>query len=135
MVCGGEPMAIGDGWPRSWTAPATGRYRVALRYENDLGTIETGVTAAVKFLVAHCGGDAVQRVPIVMPHSVGEQSSTYGVITAKAGAVCRFDMEQGFNMSGLRHFAHYTGGKGGSEGPLNEARIGDLLIMPTTGTP
>ena len=135
LVCGGEPVAIGDGWPRAWTAPATGRYRVALRYENDHGTIETGVTAAVKFLVAHCGGDAAQRVPIVMPHSVGEQSSTYGVITAKAGAVCRFELEQGFNMSDLKHFAHYTGGKGGSEGPLNDARIGDLLITPSIGTP
>lgn len=134
-VCGGEPMVLGDSWPRSWTAPASGRYRVALRYENNHGTIETGVTAAVKFLVAHCGKDAPQRVPIVMPHSVGEQLSTYGVISAKAGAVCRFELQQGFNMSDLRHFAHYTGGKGGTEGPLNDARIGDLVITPTTSVP
>jgi hypothetical protein len=134
-VCGGEPMVLGDSWPRSWTAPASGRYRVALRYENNHGTIETGVTAAVKFLVAHCGNDAPQRVPIVMPHSVGEQLSTYGVISAKAGAVCRFELQQGFNMSDLRHFAHYTGGKGGTEGPLNDARIGDLVITPTTSVP
>lgn len=135
MVCGSEPVAIGDGWPRSWTAPASGRYRVMLRYENNHGSIQTGVTAAVKFLVAHCGDGAPQRVPIVMPHSVGEQASTYGVIATKAGAVCRFELEQGFNMSDLSHFAHYTGGKGGSEGPLNEARIGDLIITPTTGAP
>ena len=40
-------------------------------------------------------------------------------------------------MSFLRHFAHYTGGKGGIEGPLNEARVGDLLIAPlaTGATP
>lgn len=134
-VCGGEPVALGDSWPRSWTAPTSGRYRVALRYENNHGSIQTGVTAAVKFLVAHCGNDAPQRVPIVMPHSVGEQLSTYGVITAKAGVACRFELEQGFNMSDLGHFAHYTGGKGGIEGPLNDARIGDLIITPTTGTP
>ena len=135
MICGGEPVAIGDGWPRSWTAPTSGGYRITLRYENNHGPITTGVTAAVKMLVAHCGDTMPQRVPIVMPHSVGEQSSTYGVITAKAGAVCRFELEQGFNMSDLSHFAHYTGGKGGSEGPLNDARIGDLIIMPAAGAP
>lgn len=134
-VCGGEPVAIGDSWPRAWTAPATGRYRVWLRYENNHGSIETGVTAAVKMLVMQCGKDAPQRVPIVMPHSVGEQSSSYAVVTAKAGAPCRFELQQGFNMSDLSHFAHYTGGKGGIDGPLNDARIGDLIISPATGTP
>jgi hypothetical protein len=134
-VCGGEPVVLGDSWPRSWVVPASGRYRVALRYENDHGSIETGVTAAVKFLVAHCGSDAPQRVPIVMPHSVGEQLSTYGVINAKAGATCRFELAQGFNMSDLGHFAHFTGGKGGIEGPLNDVRVGDLIITPTTGAP
>ncbi|RUL70204.1 MGH1-like glycoside hydrolase domain-containing protein [Dyella choica] len=133
-VCGGEPAAIDDSWPRAWTAPATGRYRVWLRYENNHGPINTGVTAAVKVLLAHCGNEAPQRVPMVMPHSMGEQSSSQGVITAKAGAACRFELEQGFNMSDLSHFAHYTGGKGGSKGPLNDARIGDLIITPATGT-
>jgi hypothetical protein len=70
-----------------------------------------------------------------MPHSVGEQVSTYGIVTVKAGAQCRFELQQGFNMSDLSHFAHYTGGKGGIDGPLNDARIGDLLIAPTAGTP
>ena len=134
-VCGGEPMAVGDSWPRAWTAPATGRYRVWLRYENNHGSIETGVTAAVKMLVMQCGNEAPQRVPIVMPHSVGEQSSTYGVVAAKAGVACRFELQQGFNMSDLSHFAHFTGGKGGIEGPLNDARISDLIISPATGTP
>jgi len=134
-VCGGDPMVVGDSWPRAWTAPATGRYRVWLRYENNHGSIETGVTAAVKMLNVQCGKDAPQRVPIVMPHSVGEQSSTYAVISAKAGAACRFELQQGFNMSDLSHFAHYTGGKGGVDGPLNDARVGDLIISPATGTP
>ena len=134
-VCGGDPVAVEDSWPRAWTAPATGRYRVWLRYENNHGTIETGVTAAVKMLVARCGNEPPQRLPIVMPHSIGEQASSYGVIAAKAGAACHFELQQGFNMSDLSHFAHFTGGKGGSEGPLNDARIGDLVITPATGTP
>lgn len=134
-VCAGEPTYLGDAWPRQWTPPASGRYRVALRYENNHGPISTGVTAAVKMLVMQCDGSAPQRVPIVMPHSVGEQLSTDATVTAKAGVACRFDLQHGFNMSDLSHFAHFTGGKGGSDGPLNDARVGDLLITPAAATP
>lgn len=134
-VCAGEPIAVVGGWPRSWIAPGAGRYRVALRYENNHGTIQTGVTAGVDMLVMDCGDGASQRVPIVMPHSVGEQLSTYGIVKAKAGAHCTFALQQGFNMSDLSHFAHYTGGKGGVDGPLNDARIGDLLVAPSAGMP
>jgi hypothetical protein len=63
------------------------------------------------------------------------QPSTDVTFDAPAAAPCRFSIRPGFNMSFLRHFAHYTGGQGGIEGPLNEARIGDLLIAPLgTGT-
>jgi hypothetical protein len=134
-VCAGEPAQLSDGWPKAWTAPVSGRYRVTLNYENNHGPINTGVTAAVKMLVMHCGNHASQRVPIVMPHSVGEQQSTYGIVTVKAGATCSFALEQGFNMSDLSHFAHFTGGKGGSDGPLNDARVSDLLIAPAAGAP
>jgi hypothetical protein len=135
IVCGGDPVELDDSWPRSWKAPDAGRYRVTLRYENNHGPVNTGVTAAVKMLVMDCDGGGQQRVPIVMPHSVGDQQSTYGIVTVKAGAQCRFDLQQGFNMSDLSHFAHYTSGKGGIEGPLNDARISDLLITPTARTP
>lgn len=135
IVCAGEPTRLVESWPRKWIVPTSGRYRVAISYANNHGPINTGVTAAVKMLVMHCDNSAPQRVPIVMPHSVGEQLSTYGIVMVKAGATCRFELEQGFNMSDLSHFAHFTGGKGGSDGPLNDARIGDLLISPTAGTP
>jgi hypothetical protein len=135
IVCAGDPTEIGGDWPRLWTVPTTGRYRVSLRYENNHGPINTGVTAAVKMLVMHCDGNPSQRIPIVMPHSVGDQLSTYGIVTVKAGAKCSFTMQQGFNMSDLSQFAHYTGGKGGADGPLNDARVGDLLIAPTARTP
>jgi hypothetical protein len=135
IICAGDPTEVGDAWPRQWTAPAAGRYRVALRYENNHGPVNTGVTAAVKMLVMQCDGGIPQRVPIVMPHSLGQQLSTYGIVTVKAGARCRFDLQPGFNMSDLSHFAHYTGGKGGSDGALNDARIDELLIAPTARTP
>jgi len=129
-ACAGTMQRVGDAWPRRWTAPATGSYRVMLDYANPHGSIETGVTAAVKMLVVDCGDGAPQRVPLVMPHSVGRQLSTEASFHARAQAQCRFSLEDGFNMSYLSHNAHYTGGAGGSSGPLNDADIGELLIAP-----
>ena len=36
-------------------------------------------------------------------------------------------------MSDLANFVHYTGGAGGSVGPLNDAKIGALHIAPLAG--
>jgi hypothetical protein len=129
-TCIGDEMRVGGAWPREWTASATGDYRVALDYRNDHGPINTGITVAVKRLAIACTGAAMQRVPIVMPHSVGEQLSTTATFHADKGAHCTFAQEQGFNMSDLAHFAHYTGGAGGSSGPLNAADVGGLRIAP-----
>jgi len=129
-TCVGDASQVTGAWPRTWTAPSDGRFRVRFDYANDHGPINTGVTAAVKRLAIHCAGSPEQIVPIVMPHSVGRQSSTTGTFTAKAGARCTFTLQQGFNMSDLANFAHYTGGAGGSEGPLNDAEIGALHIAP-----
>ena len=66
----------------------------------------------------------------MLPHSVGEQHSTAAEFAAEAGAHCMFSMQPGFNMSDLANFAHYTGGAGGSGGPLNDAKVGALHILP-----
>ncbi|HET6913258.1 MAG TPA: Six-hairpin glycosidase-like protein [Rhodanobacteraceae bacterium] len=128
--CEGPVVEISGAWPRAWTAPAGGRYRLALEYRNDHGPINTGITAAVKRMTIRCLGSAPQTVPVVMPHSAGMQRSTTGSFTANAGARCTFQLGQGFNMSFLAHNAHYTGGAGGSSGPLNEADVGPLRIVP-----
>jgi hypothetical protein len=133
-TCVGPVQRLAGAWPRTWTAPASGRFQATLVYANDHGPINTGITAAVKNLVIACKGAPVQTRPLVMPHSVGMQPSTHVTFDASAGAPCAFSISQGFNMSFLRHFAHYTGGQGGIEGPLNEARMGDLLIAPLTRT-
>jgi hypothetical protein len=129
-TCNGPIMHVTGAWPRAWTAPVAGRFRVGLAYRNDHGPINTGVTAAVKRLSIRCAGSPEQIVPIVMPHSVGQQSSTTGTFAAKAGARCTFALEQGFNMSDLANFAHYTGGTGGSKGSLNDAKVDALHIAP-----
>jgi hypothetical protein len=133
MVCAGDQVRVAGGWPRTWKAPASGSYRVALDYENGHGPINTGITASVKMLVIRCDDAPDQRLPLVMPHSVAIQPSTWGRFEAHAGARCRFTLEDGFNMSYLARFAQYTGGSGGSSGPLNEARLHDLLIAPLAG--
>ncbi|MGN6191448.1 MAG: Six-hairpin glycosidase-like protein, partial [Rhodanobacteraceae bacterium] len=129
-TCPGDETQVIGAWPRTWTAPSTGRFRIGFDYANDHGPINTGVTAAVKRVVIRCAGSPEQTVPIVMPHSVGQQLSTTGTFIVKADARCTFTLQQGFNMSALANFAHYTGGAGGSEGPLNDARIGALHIAP-----
>jgi hypothetical protein len=111
-------------------APSAGRFRISADYTNTNGSIETGVTAAVYLATASCDGTAPQTMVLVMPHSEGRQQSTYGVFDARAGQHCTFALKPGFNMSYLSHFAHYTGGKGGIDGPMNEADIGDLWITP-----
>jgi hypothetical protein len=131
-TCVGPVQRLAGAWPRTWTAPASGRFQATLVYANDHGPINTGITAAVKNLVIACKGAPVQTRPLVMPHSVGMQPSTDVTFYASAGAHCTFSISQGFNMSFLRRFAHYTGGQGGIEGSLNEARIGDLLVTPLT---
>ena len=129
-TCVGDVTKVAGNWPRMWTAPATGNYRVSLNYANKHGPINTGVTAAVKMLLIRCDGSNEQHLPIVMPHSVGVQRSTWGRFAAKAGASCPFTLDDGFNMSYLTHFAHYTGGAGGSDGPLNQADVYELVIAP-----
>lgn len=132
-VCTGTQTTLGgaDAW--SWQAPAAGRYRVSLRYRNPNGPINTGVTAAVKRLALHCAGRPAQRRPVVMPHSAGEQDSTHAVFDLPAAGACTFALEEGFNMSGLEHFAHYTGGAGGRSGVLNAAGVTALQLVRIDG--
>ena len=127
-LCLGEAATIAGTWPRRWTAPHNGRYRALLHYDNPHGPINTGITAAVKRLSIRCGAQPEQLVPIVMPHSVGSKRSTSVVFSAKARQTCVIALQDGANMSDLRHFARYTGGEGGAKGALNAADIGALEI-------
>ena len=152
----GPAARVAGPWPRHWTAARGGGYVAWLDYSNSHGPINTGITAAVKRLAVRCTGGASQVLPVVMPQSEGWQASTTIHFDAAAGAACTFSLLQGFNMSDLAQFAHYTGppppappakadrkgaaGKraahrrpianGGATGPLNRARIGALRIAP-----
>src|SRR5262249_13687443 len=128
-VCFGETASIGGAWPRSWTAGSDGRYQVRLEFTNRHGPINTGITAAVKRLSVQCAGAPAQGAALVMPHSEIPQLSTAATFTVHAGQRCRFALDDGFNMSYLDGYANYTGGHGGSDGPINEADYRDLKIV------
>ncbi|HET8898391.1 MAG TPA: Six-hairpin glycosidase-like protein [Rhodanobacteraceae bacterium] len=127
-VCVGDVQAVAGTWPRHWQAPASGDYRVWLQYDNPHGPINTGITAAVNWLHIDCDDTPPQRMVLVLPHSAGTQASTRGHFHARAGSRCRFTLEPGFNMSQLANFAHYTGGAGGIDGVVNDARVKALMI-------
>lgn len=130
--CVGDEATVEGAWPRQWRAPATGRYALSVDFTNTHGPINTGITAAVKTLVVACEGQPVRSGPLVMPHGAAMQRSSPVVVEAKAGGACRVSLRDGFNMSYLSHNAHYTGGAGGVDGPLNAADIGALHVMPLT---
>jgi hypothetical protein len=129
MTCVGPQQRLTGTATWRWTATQPTRVRIRLRYDNPNGPINTGVTAAVKQLVAQCPGQPAQRATVVMPHSVGPQDSTAAEFDLPKGS-CRFMLEEGFNMSALAHFATYNGGKGGRDGVLNQAKVSALLIAP-----
>jgi len=128
--CVGDDASIAGEWPRTWRAPKPGRYAFSVDFTNTHGPINTGITAAVKTLVAQCGGAGEQSGTLVMPHGAAMQRSSAVVIEVPAGATCRFALRDGVNMSYLSHNAHYTGGVGGVDGPLNSADIGALHAVP-----
>ena len=128
-ICLGANSQLAGANDWRWTPPHAGFWRARLRYENPHGPINTGVTAAVKQLRIRCEGQAEQLLPVTMPHSVGPQDST--LVEFQAGnKPCHFTLEEGFNMSALAHFAHYTGGQGGRDGVVNTARVLGLQLMP-----
>ncbi len=128
-TCVGPQQRLPGAQAWSWTQPAAGRVRLRLQFNNPNGPINTGVTAAVKQLAVRCAGQPAQLHTVVMPHSVAVQESTAAEFDLPAGT-CTFQLQDGFNMSALQHFAHYTGGKGGRAGVLNTADVKALLLSP-----
>ncbi|MCO7398872.1 Six-hairpin glycosidase-like protein [Stenotrophomonas maltophilia] len=127
MLCVGPQQVLKGEERWQFTSAKAGQVRLRLQYRNPNGPINTGVTAAVKQLVLQCPGQPLQRHTVAMPHSVAVQDSTSATFAVPKGP-CTVVLEEGFNMSALQHFAHYTGGKGGREGVLNQAQVKALTL-------
>ncbi|WP_369038299.1 Six-hairpin glycosidase-like protein [Stenotrophomonas maltophilia] len=128
-LCVGPQQVLRGAQRWQFTAARAGHVRLRLKYSNGNGPINTGVTAAVKQLAVQCKGQPPQRLTVALPHSVAVQDSTAAVFAVPKGR-CTVVLEEGFNMSALQHFAHYTGGKGGREGVLNQATVQALTVAP-----
>ncbi|KXU96780.1 Six-hairpin glycosidase-like protein [Stenotrophomonas sp. DDT-1] len=129
MVCVGPQQRLKGAERWQFTSAKAGQVRLRLQYSNANGPINTGVTAAVKQLVLQCPGQPLQRHTVTLPHSVAVQDSTSATFPVPKGR-CAVTLEEGFNMSTLQHFAHYTGGKGGRGGVLNQAQVQALTVAP-----
>nr|WP_312383094.1 Six-hairpin glycosidase-like protein [Stenotrophomonas geniculata] len=127
MLCVGPQQVLKGEERWQFTSAKAGQVRLRLQYRNPNGPINTGVTAAVKQLVLQCPGQPLQRHTVAMPHSVAVQDSTSATFAVPKGP-CTVALEEGFNMSVLQHFAHYTGGKGGRDGVLNQAQVQALKV-------
>ncbi|WP_414495284.1 Six-hairpin glycosidase-like protein [Stenotrophomonas maltophilia] len=127
MRCVGPQLLLRGTQYWQFTAAQAGHVRLRLQYANPNGPINTGVTAAVKQLALQCAGQPPQRHTVAMPHSVAVQDSTAATFAVPRGR-CTVTLEEGFNMSMLEHFAHYTGGKGGRDGVLNQAQVQALKV-------
>ena len=129
MVCVGPQQRLKGAERWQFTSAKAGQVRLRLQYSNANGPINTGVTAAVKQLALQCPGQPLQRHAVTLPHSVAVQDSTSATFPVPKGR-CTVTLEEGFNMSTLQHFAHYTGGKGGRDGVLNQAQVQALTVAP-----
>lgn len=121
----------------SFTPTQSGPHLFQVTFGNGAGSINTGVTCAIKRLVVEeiATGAVVADGPLVMPHlgtwSRWEDSSfVEAELTAGAAyrIVIRGDDEM-INMSSFAHFEAYTGGLGGRSGTFNRVNIASLEIL------
>ena len=116
-----------------FTPTCGGTHFLSVLYANAVGAIETGITAAVKYVTVTetASGRQVGAGVIFMPHltswDVWGESSVLPV-ELTAGTAYAIEIEDFYNMSYFAHFALYTHGKGGADGAYNAASIAALRV-------
>ncbi|MCB9610986.1 MAG: hypothetical protein H6722_00820 [Sandaracinus sp.] len=121
----------------SFTATQTGEHLLQLVYGNGAGAINTGITCAVKRVVAIdvATGSEVGDGIVSMPH-LGTwdrwADSSLVPVMLQAGRSYRFEVrgdERAVNMSSFAHFEAYTGGMGGRSGVFNRVNVAELKVL------
>lgn len=123
-----------------FTASRSGAHLVEAVYANGAGSIDTGITCAVKRvdLEEVVSGKSIATGYLVMPHrgewaSWGDSSYVRATLVAGTGYRVRVSQDaQGTNMSALAHFETYTGGVGGEGGASSHVNIAELKILSLT---
>ena len=114
------------------TVDTTGKHYIQLTYGNGSNTIDTGITASVKWIRVRNGqGEEIAVGPIVMAQN-GDwgvwQKSTLFPVSLSAGESYSIEISDGFNMSYLSHYSDYVSAGGGSA-PYNYVNITELLLL------
>lgn len=118
----------------------SGTYQLSAEYGNGAGPINTGITAAVKWVEISPMDDPskVQRAILVMPHLADWSrwvASTTSNVTLEAGVRYQVLIKDGINMSYFAHFEPYTGGLGGGQTTYNNVNIHKLDLRLLNGQP
>ena len=115
-----------------FTPDYSGEHLLQLVYGNGAGGVDTGVTAAVKWLEVRVAGSLVGEGPVLMPHLGTWDSwadSSFLPVTLTAGTEVELTLRDGMNMSYLAHYEDYVGGRGGGEDPSNYVNIAELKVL------
>jgi hypothetical protein len=116
----------------SFQVPQDGAYQLDLAFGNAFGPINTGMTAAVKWLeVMDQAGFVIQSEALIMPHQVNWDTwnfSSAATLHLKADSIYRLRLSDARNMSYLKHFELYTAGPGGADGPVNRVNISGVRL-------
>ena len=123
------------------TAGFTGTHMMQVTYGNGAGSVNTGVTCAVKRVEAYDldEGRVVGEGYFVLPH-LGTwdrwEDGNLVPVDLVAGHRYRFTLSGGsraVNMSAFAHFQDYTGGLGGEGGAFNRVNIADFKLLSLSG--
>jgi len=115
-------------------ARESGKHYVQAVYGNALNSINTGITAANKWVTveyADSGAPAGAGL-VTMPHrsSWGDWGdSSLLPVSLTAGVRYRIRISDYYNMSYFEHFSIYNGA-GGMGGPVNRANIAEVKVLP-----
>ena len=120
---------------RRFRAHQSGKHYVQIVYGNALNSINTGITAATKWVEIRdrASGAIAGQGAVTMPHRTNWDDwgdSSLLPVSLQAGREYTVTIKDFYNMSYFAHFSIYTGGAGGSQGPVNNANIAEVKILP-----
>jgi hypothetical protein len=121
----------------TFTAARSGLHLIQATFGNGAGSINTGITCAVKRVTVREMGmtTVVAEGVLVMPH-LGDwarwEDSNFVRAELVAGRTYEIVIstdEDTVNMSAFSHFTRYTGGLGGMSGAFNRVNIAELKVF------
>ena len=120
---------------RPFRVDQSGKHYVQIVYGNALNSINTGITAATKWVEIRdrASGAIAGQGAVTMPHRTNWDDwgdSSLLPVSLQAGREYTVTIKDFYNMSYFAHFSIYTGGAGGSQGPVNNANIAEVKILP-----